>query len=83
MGARAKIGARAQASRMALKIRCKSFSEYLRILVAAEETSTTGDFIFECLVSCLDNLSPDLGGVEELKGATERATEGATEGRSW
>ena len=68
--ARAKAGARAgvQASRMALKIRCKSFSEYLGILVAEAE-----DFGLKDPMSYLENFVSGDG--EKSGGATER--------RSW
>ena len=58
---------------MALKIYCKSFSEYLGTLVVA-----VGDFGPGGLLSCLEN--SDLGGGEEPGGATEE--KGATERRS-
>ena len=80
-GARTGMGARA--SRTALKILCKSSSEYLGILIAATEASATGGFAPKGPAGWSDNLSPDLGGGEELKKAIEGATKGATEGRSW
>ena len=78
-------GTGALGSRTALKILCKSSSEYLRILVAAEAVAT-GDFGPEDPADWSHNSLPDSGGREESEGAmegvTEGATEGATEGRS-
>ena len=71
-------GAGARTSRMAIKIRCKSFLEYLEILIAAVRVSAKGDFVFEGQAGWSDNLSPNSGGGEESR----RAIEGATEGRS-
>ena len=45
--------------------------------------SATGGFIPESPAGWSDNLSPNLGGGEELGGATKKATEGATEECSW
>ena len=59
-------GAGARASRTALRICCKSFSEYLGVLVSAGDSS-----------GCLE--FSDLGGGEESGGATEGATEGRTQ----
>ena len=74
-GARAgvEVGAGARASRIALRIRCKSFLEYLEILVVA-----MGDFGPGSPLGCLKN--SNLGGREKLGGVTERVTERATEG---
>ena len=69
-----------QASRTALKICCKSSSEYLGILVAARGELARG-FPPEGLASWSDNLSPNSGGGEESEEATKGAMEGATEGR--
>ena len=68
---RAGAGTGARASRTALKIRCKSSSEYLGILVLA------GDFGPESLLSC-SKISYS-GGREESRKASKGATEGATE----
>ena len=70
MGAGTGTGARA--SKTVLKILCKSFSEYLGILVSAGSFSPGG------LLGCLE--ISDLGGGEESGGAMEGVTEGATEG---
>ena len=59
--------ARAQTSKTALRIYCKSFLEYLGVLVSAGDSS-----------GCLE--CSDSGGGEESGGATEGATEGVTEG---
>ena len=72
-------GTRARASRTALKIRCKSFSEYLGTLVAVGEMLATRGFIPKSLAGWSDNLASDLRGGEKLG----RAIEGVTEGRSW
>ena len=61
-------GVGARASRTALKIYCKSSSEYLGILVAA-----AGDFSPWGLLGCSEN--SDLGGRKEPGGATEGAIE--------
>ena len=79
-GAEAEAGARA--SRTALKILYKSSSEYSGTLVAATGTSAMGSFLFEGLAGWFNNLSLDLGGREETRGATEEATKAVTEGRS-
>ena len=79
-GARARMGMGARTSRTALKIRCKSSSEYLGTLVAAEG-ELARSFAPEGPAGWSDNLSPDLGSGEESKRAIEGATEGATEGR--
>ena len=86
VGARVETGTRvgvgAQASRMALKIRCKSSLKYLGILVVAAEASVTGGFVSKSPTGWLNNLSPNSGGGEKSRGATEGATEEATEGCS-
>ena len=69
-------------SRTSLRIFCKSFSEYLGILVAATGASAMGGFAPEGSAGLSDNSLPDSGGGEESGGATERAKEGVTEGRS-
>ena len=66
---------------MVLRIRCKSFMEYLGTLVAASEVLMTGDFVFEGPTGALDNLSPDLADEKESKEVTEGVVKGATEGR--
>ena len=73
MEAAAEVGARA--SRTALKIRCKSSSEYLGILVAAVGALVMGGFVPKGPAGWLDNLSPNSGGGEELGGAMEGAAE--------
>ena len=78
-GAGAEAGA--QASRTALKIRCKSSSEYFAILVAAAGALARG-FALKSQANWSDNLSPDLGDGEESRGAMEGAVEGVTEGHS-
>ena len=78
----ARMGTEAWASRTALRIRCKSSSEYLRILVVAGGELARG-FPPEGQAGWSNNLSPDSGGGEESEGAMEKATEGATERRSW
>ena len=80
-GAGTKTRVEARASRIALKILCKSSLEYLGTLIAATKASATGDFVFEGPAGWSDNLSPDLRGGEESEGVTEKATEGVTEGR--
>ena len=81
-GAGARIGAGAQASKTALKIRYKSSLEYLGILVAVGGELARG-FPPEGPAGWSNNLSPDLEGGEESRGATEEATEEAMERRSW
>lgn len=61
--ARAKVGV--QASKTVVKIRYKSFLEYLKTLVIAAE-----GFGPKSLVGCLENSDLEVG--EELGGATER-----------
>ena len=80
-GAEAGTGAGTQASRTALKIRYKSFSEYLGIIVAAGGELARG-FSSKGPTGWSDNSSPDLEGRKESGRATEGAMEGATEGRS-
>ena len=80
-GAGAGAEAGAQASRTVLKIRCKSSSEYLAILVAAAGALARG-FAPEGQAGWSDNSSPDSGGEKESGGAIEGAAEEATEGRS-
>ena len=75
---RAGAGTGALISIIALKILCKSSSEYLRTLVAIRALAIRG-FGPKCLAGWLDNLSPNSGGGEELG----RATKGASEGRLW
>ena len=98
MGARSGAGARAgagmragmeagtgtgvRASKTALRILCKSSSEYLGILMVATRVSAKGGFTPEGPASWSDNLLPDSRGGKESRGATEGATDGATEGRS-
>ena len=74
--ARAKtgVGAGTRASRTVLKIRCKSSSEYLGILLAATGALATGGFV-ESPVGWSGNSSPDSRGGKESEGATEGATE--------
>ena len=67
-------GAGARASRTALKIRCKSFSEYLGVLVSV------GDFGLGSPSGCLE--FSDSGGEKESRGVTEEVTERITERRS-
>ena len=63
--------------------RCKSSSEYLGILVAAARALARG-FAPKSLASWSNNLSPDLEGGEELRGAIKGATEGRSrQGRPW
>ena len=81
VGTRAGARTGARASRTALRILCKSSSEYLRTLLAAGGELARG-FLPEGPAGWSDNLSPDSGGGEESGGAIEGATEGATEGRS-
>ena len=78
VGTRAEVETGAQASKTALKIFCKSFSEYLGTLVAAGALAM-GGFVFEGPADWLDNSSYDLGDGVEL----ERATEKAAEERLW
>ena len=73
------VRAEAQASKIALRILCMSSSKYLGTLIAATGASAIGGFIPEGLAGCSNISSPDLGSKEESK----RATEEATEGRSW
>ena len=68
-GAAAETGARA--SRTALKILCKSSSEYLGTLVAVTRVSAIGGFVPKGPTCWLNNLSPDSGGREKSGGATE------------
>ena len=85
MGAKAIIRARAgtRASRTVLRIRCKSSSEYLGILLAAAGALATGGFV-KGSMGWSDNLSLDLGGGEESGGATkEAAKECSWRGRPW
>ena len=77
-GTKAGAGTRTLASRTALRILCKSFSEYLKTLVATK-VLTTGGFGTEQPAGWSDNSSPKLGGEKE----SGRAIEGATEGQSW
>ena len=72
----------AQASRTALRILYKSFSEYLGTLVAATGASAMGGFAPRGPAGWLNNSSPDSGGGEESGGVMEGATEGAIERRS-
>ena len=81
-GVGAGTGAKAQASRTALRIRCKSSSQYLGILVAEGGDLAKG-FPPKSPAGWSDNLSPNLGGGKESGGATKEATEGETKGRSW
>ena len=82
-GAGAGAGVGVRASKIALKIRYKSFLEYWETLVAAEDFGSVGSLGY--------SEKSDLRGGEELGGATEGAIEGATEGamegmtekRSW
>ena len=69
-------------SKTSLKILYKSFSEYLGTLVAVTGALATGDFVPKDPMGWPDNLSSDLRGGEESKGATGGATEGAIERRS-
>ena len=77
-GARAGIGARAEtgprASRTALKILCKSSSEYLGTIVSTGALATRG-FAPKGSAGWLDNSSPDLGVRKESGGATDGAAE--------
>ena len=81
-GAGAETGARAGtgalASRTALRILCKSSSEYLGTLVAAGALAM-GGFTPKGPTGWSDNSSPDSGDGEESGGATEGATERVTE----
>ena len=74
VGAEVETGPRA--SRMVLKICCKSSLEYLGMLLAAVGALATGSFVAEGLAGWSDNLSADSGDREE----TEKATKGAIEG---
>ena len=74
-GARTGAGARIQTSRTVLKIRCKSSSEYLGILVAAARALAMGCFVPKGSADWSDNLSSDSGGREESGGATEGAVD--------
>ena len=71
-GAGAGAGAGARASRTVLRIRCKSSSEYLGILVSAGGFGPGGPLGYSEI--------SDLGDREESGRALEGATEGATEG---
>lgn len=76
-GAEAKVGVRAQASKMALRIRCKSSSESLGTPVIAIGVIVIRGFVPKSLVSCLKN--SDSRGREE----SERVIKGVMEGHSW
>ena len=76
-GTGAGVGIGAPAFRTALRILCKSSSEYLRTLVAIRALVTRG-FGPEGLAGWSDNSSPNSGGGEESEGATKGATKGAT-----
>ena len=76
------VGAGAQASRTALKIFCKSFLEYLGILLAVTRASAKRSFVLEGLTGWSDHLLSNLGGGEKSKGATKRAAKRAIERRS-
>ena len=80
-GAGARTGARTGtlASRTVLRIRYKSSSEYLGILVAAVGALAMGGFVPKGPAGWSDNLSPDSEGEEKSGGAME----GAAEERSW
>ena len=56
--ARARVGAGVQASRIVLKILCKSSSKYLKRFVAATGAITMGDFVLKGPTGCFDNLPP-------------------------
>ena len=73
-GARTGVGAGTRASRTVLRIRYKSSLKYLRILLAAAGALAMGGFV-EDPAGCSDNSSPDSGGGEESRGATEGAAE--------
>ena len=77
-GTRAGVGAGARVSRTALRLLCKLFLEYLKIVVAVIGASTRGGFVSKGPTSWLDNFSPDLGGGKESRRAMERAAEGVT-----
>ena len=70
------MGAGARASRTALKIRYKSSLHYLRTLIVVAKALATGGFVPKGLIGWLDNLSPNLEGRKESRGATEGAMEG-------
>ena len=76
-GTRARMGAEAgtRASRTVLKIRCKSFLEYLGILVAAAGALATKGFVLESAAGWSNNSSLDLEGREESGKAMEGAAE--------
>ena len=71
-GARTRAEARTQASRTVLRIRCKSSSEYLGILLAAAGPLATESFV-KGPAGWSDNSLPDSGGGKESRGATEGA----------
>ena len=73
-GARTGAGTGTRASRTVLRIRCKSSSEYLGILLAAAGALAMGAFV-KGPAGWLDNLSPNSEGGEESRGATEGAAE--------
>ena len=79
-GTGAGAGAGARASRTVLKIRCKSSSEYLGILVSAGDFGPRGPS--GCSEISDSGGGEESGGVSEgaTEGVTERTTEGATEG---
>ena len=79
-GVGAKVGARA--SKTALRILCKSSSEYLGILVVVTGASAIEGFVSKGPVRWLDISSPDSEGREESSGATEGVMEGVMEGHS-
>ena len=68
----------AQASKMVLKMRCKSFMVYLGTGSVAAGTTATGKFALRGPASYSNIPLSDSGVEEKLKGATE----GVTEGRS-
>ena len=71
-GARTGAGAGSWASRTVLRICCKSFSEYLGILLAVTGALATEGSV-EGLAGWSDNLSPDLVGWAESRGVMEGA----------
>ena len=73
-GARTEAGAGTRASRTVLRIRYKSSSEYLGILLAATGALATGGFV-KSPAGSSDNSSPDSGGGEESGEVTEGAAE--------
>ena len=80
--AETRTGVKTQASRTVLRILCKISLEYLGIFVAASGATVMGGFVLKGPAGGLDNLSPNLGGKKEPRGATEGATEGVTERHS-